>query len=113
MTNRFATAAEAGARAGELTAATGDLHVAYETTYVFNKFAVAAMPKVGDEVSMGFNGDYYPEGKIARISPTYKTITTTTGVRFTRTGQMEWKQGGKRGAFSMVRGHRDERNPHF
>ena len=75
------------------------------------RYTVIRTPKVGDPVSRAFNGDYYPDGEIARISPTFKVITTTTGTRFYRHGQSAlWLANGM---WSMVRGHRDERNPSF
>lgn len=111
--NRFDTLEAAEARAAELTEQTGEQHIAYDAGYVFDKFMAARLPQVGDEVSMAFNGDYYPVGTIARISATYSRITTSEGVVFTRVGPCSWKQGGKRGAFSLIQGVHDRRNPEF
>lgn len=36
--------------------------------------------KVGDDVSYGFNGDWYPDGQIAKITNNY--ITTTNGRKY-------------------------------
>lgn len=36
--------------------------------------------KVGDEVSYAFNGDYYPDGTVAKITKKY--LTTSTGRKF-------------------------------
>lgn len=113
MNNRFDNLAAAEARAAELEEATGEKHVAYKSTYACDPYLAARLPQIGDEVSMGFNGDYYPCGKIARISPTYNRITTDEGTVFTRVGPNSWKRGGKSGAFSLIQGVRDERNPHF
>lgn len=113
MTRRFDNLEAAEAKAQELTEQTGELHVAYKSSYVCDPFVAARLPQVGDEVSMGFNGDYYPLGKITRISKTYSRITTESGRVFTRVGPVSWKEGGKRGAFSLVQGKHDERNPHF
>lgn len=113
MNNRFETMEAAERRAEELTAETGEQHIAYESDYALDRFVAARLPQVGDEVSKGFNGDYYPEGRIVRISKTYSKITTDTGATFTRVGPVNWKEGGKRGAFSLVQGMRNERNPHF
>lgn len=67
--------------------------------------------KVGDEVSMGFNGDYYPQGKVARVSKDYKIVTLENGKRFFRRKQTEsWKFDG---TWGLVRGVFDERNPSF
>ena len=38
------------------------------------RYDVIEAPMVGDEVSMAFNGDYYPIGKITRIGAGYKQI---------------------------------------
>lgn len=76
------------------------------------RFDVVRKPKVGEPVSMAFNGDYYPDGYIAKISPTMKKITTTTGTTYYRRRQTaSWLRNGK--TFSMVGGHIDKRNPSF
>ena len=113
MKERFETMEAAEARAIELENETGEAHVAYESDYPFNPYVAQRMPQIGDEVSMGFNGDYYPMGKITKISKTYFRITTENGATFTRVGPFSWKKGGKRGTFSLVQGVHDERNPHF
>lgn len=111
--NRFKTLSEAEERAKELTEETGEQHIAYKTNYVINPFAAERLPQIGDKVSKSFNGDSYPVGVIARISKTYNRITTDTGLKFTRVGPNSWKQGGQKGAFSLIQGHHSERNPHF
>lgn len=74
------------------------------------RFDVIMAPQVGDRVSRGFNGDYYPEGEIVKVSKTYAQIKTSTGTKFYRSKQSaKWKNG----TFVMCRGHRDERNPHI
>lgn len=113
MTKRHDSMEAAEAHAAHLNATTDSTWIAYYTDYACDPFMVAELPKVGDEVSKGFNGDYYPSGKIAKISKTFNRITTTEGDVFTRTGPMKWKIGGKKGAFTLVRGLIDERNPHF
>lgn len=40
--------------------------------------------KVGDDVSYGFNGDYYHAGKIASFSKSGKFFTTDKGYKFTK-----------------------------
>lgn len=71
------------------------------------EFDVIVAPKVGDEVSRGFNGDYYPCGKITKITPTWQ-ITTDTGAKFRRVKESAaWKE--TRGSFWMVNGVHDER----
>jgi hypothetical protein len=113
MTNRFDTMAKAEARVVELEATTGKAYVAYESDYAIEPFVADKLPEVGDEVSMGFNGDSYPVGTIAKISKTYNRITTSTGHKFTRVGPTRWKQGGKNGTFTLTQGHVEKRNPHF
>lgn len=111
--NRFKTMTEAQDRAELLTNQTGEHHVAYESNYSINRFIAQRLPQVGDDASMGFNGDYYPCGKIVRISPTYNRITTSNGVAFTRVGPCSWVRGGKRGTFSLIQGVINRRNPEF
>jgi hypothetical protein len=68
-------------------------------------------PVVGSPVSRAFNGDASPEGEIAKVSPTGKKVTTTTGTVFYRKGQTaSWVA---HGTWSMVAGHQSRRNPHF
>lgn len=75
------------------------------------RYDVIEAPKVGDKVSCGFNGDYYPEGEVVKISDSYKVITTSTGKKFYRKGlTASWKNSK---IWSLVQGHHDERNPHF
>lgn len=94
---------------------------------VHPRFDVIELPKVGDDVSYGFNGDYYSCGKIISISkgPVYRKIVTRKIVtqneeekwrvprtytfwrrRFTGT----WLRGGM---WALVRGVHDEWNPEF
>ena len=113
MNNRFDNLEAAEARARELEAETGEKYVAFETDYACDPYAAERLPHVGDEVSKAFNGDYYPCGKIAKISKTYYRITTEDGNTFTRVGPNSWKEGGKKGAFSLIEGVVDRRNPHI
>jgi len=115
MNNLFATEVEAKEKLNELFKSTGEYYiiVATDERSVHNEYKVVRMPHVGDDVSMGFNGDYYPCGKISKISKTYFKITTDTGTTFTRVGPSCWKHGGKDGTFSLINGTIDERNPSF
>ncbi len=116
MTTQYQTQAEAAAAAEAQTAATGVAHIAapFNPGSRFdNRHIVFRLPQVGDVVSQGFNGDYYPEGTITRIHANHRTIFTSNGGRFSRVSDTSWKSGGKRGAFSLVQGNRDERNPCF
>lgn len=80
--------------------------------HVHPRYEVIEAPAVGDPVSYGFNGDYYPDGEIVKISKNHKIITTSTGSRYYRRKQTgRWvKQGG---TWSLVRCHRSELNPEF
>ena len=80
--------------------------------HVRPRFDVIAAPKIGDKVSSGFNGDYYPQGEIVKISKSLRRVETSTGrVFWRRRDTAAWVEAG--GGFSMVHGHRDERNPCF
>ena len=48
------------------------------------RYDIIKAPKIGDLVSKYFNGDSYPEGEIVSISKSFRTVTTSTGVRFHR-----------------------------
>lgn len=75
------------------------------------RYDVIKAPKVGDKISYSFNGDTYPDGEIARISDSFRVITSTTGQRYYRwhrTGSWLYDQ-----TWTMVSGHRNERNPSF
>lgn len=76
------------------------------------RYDVIRAPAVGDEISYAFNGDYYPDGKIKRISKTRKKITSDTGRTYYRTDEHSgcWRSDG---TWSMVQGHVDKRNPCF
>lgn len=71
--------------AADLTEATGKLFIPVDSgPTVSPRYDVIAAPVVGDQVSMSFNGDTYPMGKIVAISNTMKVITVTTGEKFYR-----------------------------
>lgn len=74
-------------------------------------FKVGRFPQVGDDVSREFNGDAYPCGQIVSVSPTGSVIRTSNEIRFQRVSAMGWREGGKGGAFSLVQGVLDKRNP--
>ena len=84
--------------------------------------------KVGDDVSYGFNGDYYPDGKITRFTKTGKYLYTDGGTKYVKTtfesrermedtGEYEdvIKEGFQRvgGTWWLVPGIVSEQNPHF
>lgn len=75
------------------------------------RFDVVQVPKVGDPVSYGFNGDVYPDGFVTKVSKSL-TVTTSEGYTYRRrklTGS--WVRTG--GTWSLIAGHIYEQNPHF
>ena len=80
-------------------------------TSVSPRFDIVRAPKVGDEVSMGFNGDCYPQGKIKAISASLKVITLDNGKRFYR--RKETAKWVYERTWVLVQGTKDERNPHL
>lgn len=79
--------------------------------HVHPRFSAIEVPRVGDEVSYTFNGDYYPDGTVTRVSKSL-VITTSEGHRYYRKGASgTWKQTG--GTWSLIRGHVSERNREF
>lgn len=102
--------------AASATKLTGKAYIATDAgEYVSPRYDVIEAPAVGDDCSKGFNGDYYPVGKITKISKGYKQITVEgpRGVLkfFRRKLTGAWTQTG--GTWSLVPGVRDEMNPEF
>ena len=64
---------------------------------------------VGDEISMGFNGDWYPLGKVVSVSKSGRFVNTGNR-KFVRqsTGFYKFAQ-----TFTLVHGFYQEQNPHF
>lgn len=95
-----------------ITAMTGDLYLAVDNTEsTAPRYDIVRCPKIGDAVSYGFNGDYYPDGEVVKITKNLQ-ITTSGGHtyrRFKNTGG--WRRTG--GTWWLISGHVDERNPHF
>jgi hypothetical protein len=60
---------------------------------------------------MGFNGDYYPEGKIAKVSADKRIVTLENGKRFFRRRLTSAWVYDK--TWSLIAGTRNERNPSF
>jgi hypothetical protein len=76
------------------------------------RYDVTRCPKVGDEVSYGFNGDYYPDGAINTVSKTgFKVVTTTGSVYRRKKKSAGWMKEG--GTWSLVLGIHKEKNPSF
>lgn len=106
----FEAAQDAAERVSKFT---GEEYIAIDGgEYVAPRYDVIRMPQIGDDVSKSFNGDYYPQGQIAKISKTRKVITTTTGARFYRRGDNggAWVQAG---TWSLTRGHTKRWNESF
>lgn len=80
---------------------------------VWPRFGICEPPKVGDLVSYAFNGDYYPCGRVVRVTTrTHRIVKTDTGHKFYRRGlSPTWVMEG--GTWSLVQGHINKRNPCF
>lgn len=94
--------------------ATGELFLACDKgEWVTPRYDVIRAPKVGNPVSFGFNGDYYPDGYITKVGGTNcsRVYTDTGSVYRRRRRSATWLKAG--GTWCMVSGHIDERNPHF
>lgn len=99
--------------AASLTERTGKLHLGVDRgEYVWPRFDVIEFDvKAGTEVSMGFNGDYYPQGTVKRVSKDYRIVTLDNGKRFFRRRlTAAWVN---EGTWSLIPGVKDERNPSF
>lgn len=98
--------------AADATKLTGTLYIAIDNgPNVSPRYDIVRAPKVGDKVSYGFNGDYYPDGEITNISASLRIVTTSTGRKYYRRRLTDlWLE---RGMWALVQGHIDERNPEF
>lgn len=106
--------ADAERIAKEATTVTGFAHLAIDNgPGVWPRFDVMVPPRVGEEVSYGFNGDYYPDGEIVHVTPgTFKQIKTSTGSTYYRRKETGgWRKQG--GTWWLVPGVHNERNPEF
>lgn len=103
----------------EVEAYVADLKAISDTNYiacdsgpnVSPRYSVSKMFRIGEEVSMSFNGDTYPVGKVARITKGLMVVTDK-GDKFNRYK----KTGGWfkiQSPFCLVRGNMFEQNPHF
>lgn len=109
--NDFNTLERAEAVAESATKFSGKLHIATETPNCWPRFDVIEAPAVGTEVSYTFNGDYYPCGKIVKVSKSLQRVTTDTGRVFNRVKSTGcWLSDGM---WSMISGHVDRRNMEF
>lgn len=95
-----------------LTALTGRTFLGYDCgASTSPRFGVFESPKVGDEVSYAFNGDYYPCGKIVKITKGWRITTSEGDVFNRRKNSPGWLKVG--GTWSLVAGYINERNPSF
>jgi len=104
---------EEAANIAKIASAAGDTtYIAVdEGDCVYPRFDVVEVPKVGAEVSMAFNGDYYPRGTVTKVSADHRIVTTSDGARFFRrrkTGAWRHKQ-----MWYLVAGHIRRWNPEF
>jgi hypothetical protein len=105
------TFAQAEAIAEAATALRGTRFLATDSPGTYPQFDVIEAPVVGDACSYGFNGDYYPDGVVAKITPDYRIVTSSTGRRyFRRKLRGAWLH---KGTWSLVAGRVDRRNPEF
>lgn len=86
-----------------VTAMIGKTHLAVDNTNAVSpRYDVMVAPKVGDHVSYGFNGDFYPDGEITKITKGWMIITSG-GNTYRRKGKRaSWLQPG--GTWSLVQG---------
>lgn len=79
----------------------------------YPRYDVIEAPQVGDPVSYGFNGDYYPDGTVTYVTPgsCYLVRTSTGNTYRRRANSAHWAQPG--GTWALVPGHHEERNPHI
>ena len=100
--------------AQQATELTGRTHVVIDNgPHRGNRYDILEVPAVGDAVSYGFNGDYYPDGHITHVTAgTLRIIKTDTGsVYYRKKNSGAWVKKG--GTWGMVKGHVRKLNPHF
>jgi len=107
------TFADAEVLAEQVSKEKGYVHLAYDYgTNVSPRYGIVAPPKVGEDISYAFNGDYYPDGQVKSVSANCRVITTTGGHTFYRRLRTpNWKMAG--GTWFLVKGHRNDKNPCF
>lgn len=82
--------------------------------------------QVGEDVSYGFNGDWYHAGKVTKITKNY--LTTERGMKFslkvckiwTKISEYDWQdipteifRSVGNGTWTLTHGIVEEQNPHF
>ena len=103
---------EAEQIAAALITLTGETYLAFDNgTGTSHRYGVTVPPKVGDDVSYGFNGDYYPCGKVVRITKGWRVYTDSGKTFNRRKNSSGWMMAG--GTWGLVSGHISEQNPHL
>lgn len=110
--NDFTCFDTAKAVAAEATTLTGKLHIAADRgQWTSPRYDVIEAPAVGTEVSRAFNGDYYPAGKIVKVSASLRRVVTEDGTVFYRRGNSDvWISAG---TWGMSIGRTSRLNPSF
>lgn len=85
-------------------------YVAYKSDFACDPFVVARLPHLGDDVSMSFNGDTIPCGKIVKIAKNHIFVVTEDGTRFQRKGSNKFVANG---CYALVRGTKSTFNWEF
>jgi hypothetical protein len=110
----FKSLDDAAVYANGATKATGEQYFAIDQgSSHYPRFDVIRAPAVGDDVSYAFNGDYYPAGKINKISKSYRRVSTDAGRTFFRRSPTKGSWVLQGGTFCMVRGTISKWNPSF
>lgn len=78
---------------------------------VWPRYGIMEPPAVGDDVSMGFNGDYYYVGKVEKIGKNYRQIKAGGKWFYRRKLRPAWREA--KSPFALVNGIRNELNPSF
>jgi hypothetical protein len=113
---RLSSLNEAVSLAKTISEFTGNFYIPCdEGEHCSPRFGILLAPKIDDDVSYTFNGDYYPCGKIVRITPSYRIFTKDDKGNehtFYRKGiRSNWVMKG--GTWSLVPGIISEQNPSF
>ena len=108
--------AEAEVIAHQITVLTGETYIAFDDgPGTSHQFGCMPLLKIGEDVSYGFNGDYYPCGKIVRITPSLRIIAEkadgSKSVFNRRKQSSRWVKVG--GTWSLVKGIHNDRNESF
>lgn len=114
--NDFHSFAQAERIAIQASASDGEIYIATDGGPGMSpRYDVIKLPSIGDPVSRGFNGDYYPTRR-ARL-PGSATDRSTGGLRpipaWCSGGGAPRVAGSARAPGAWWRGHHDERNPEF